>query len=492
MRGMLLKLFGLSFAALCACLLAVGWVHHEPVLSVVGVVGMVGLVGICGFWARQLARGAMERLDKLALQSAAAVQLMRREREAGKQRTRALQSIEATQSELRILHLGTAETQAKLMAKLVQIEAAVRDAVRQTSDGRALSLRVFRDLREAILQCSKDAEERFISLEGSLGDMEKALSLLMVTSEKLATHTLHEVKSGWDSLMPFMTTSEKLTRQLLREVKSGQEMLVPFVATSEKLTRQVLREVKSRQEVLAPFMATSEKLTRQVLHEVKLGQDALGRMQYKIVQEVEALLQLRRLFDSAKPTPLLGGFAMQPVSVLAVVEQILSLKPGLVVECGSGASTLWIALALSRNGAGRLVSLEHNDTYFVKTSLALKTHGLDQWVDLKLAPLRPLNINDETFEWYDTAALADLSAIDILSVDGPPGFVGPLARYPALPLLHDKLAANALVLVDDADRDDEKAMMERWSSEIEGLSSDEPFAGRTRVLRYRFEQRRDY
>ncbi len=65
--------------------------------------------------------------------------------------------------------------------------------------------------------------------------------------------------------------------------------------------------------------------------------------------------------------------------------------------------------------------------------------------------------------WY---ALDDLDlapdTVELLIVDGPPAPTGPLARLPALPLLMDLLAHRCTVYLDDADRPDEKATVERW------------------------------
>lgn len=53
----------------------------------------------------------------------------------------------------------------------------------------------------------------------------------------------------------------------------------------------------------------------------------------------------------------------------------------------------------------------------------------------------------------------------MLVIDGPPWFVSPLARYPAGPALFPKLAREGLILLDDAARDDESRIMERWRAE---------------------------
>ena len=71
--------------------------------------------------------------------------------------------------------------------------------------------------------------------------------------------------------------------------------------------------------------------------------------------------------------------------------------------------------------------------------------------------------------WYSRAWVEALPLIDVLVVDGPPGTIGPLARYPALPALAAKLSPGAVVIVDDAHRPDEQAMVARWLKEQPGL-----------------------
>ena len=56
------------------------------------------------------------------------------------------------------------------------------------------------------------------------------------------------------------------------------------------------------------------------------------------------------------------------------------------------------------------------------------------------APLRSWQLDGATYQWYDLAALPAELEFDLLFVDGPAGFLGPLARYPAL-LLRKLLAA---------------------------------------------------
>jgi hypothetical protein len=71
--------------------------------------------------------------------------------------------------------------------------------------------------------------------------------------------------------------------------------------------------------------------------------------------------------------------------------------------------------------------------------------------------------------------------IDLLLVDGPPAYAAghALARYPALPVLGDRLASGATVVLDDAERPGEQEVLRRWERET-GLDFDRR-AGRAGV-----------
>ena len=86
------------------------------------------------------------------------------------------------------------------------------------------------------------------------------------------------------------------------------------------------------------------------------------------------------------------------------------------------------------------------------------------------AAIAEVAVNNETRRWYDVSVLDGIEGtVDLLIVDGPPHKLQRLARYPALPLLIDRLAADAVVLVDDANRRDEREMVRRWQSEFPGF-----------------------
>ena len=61
-------------------------------------------------------------------------------------------------------------------------------------------------------------------------------------------------------------------------------------------------------------------------------------------------------------------------------------------------------------------------------------------------------------------------AIDMLVIDGPSGFTQKHTRYPALPMLYDRLSHKSVIYLDDAARDDEKEIVDMWLSEYPSLS----------------------
>jgi len=95
-------------------------------------------------------------------------------------------------------------------------------------------------------------------------------------------------------------------------------------------------------------------------------------------------------------------------------------------------------------------------------------HGLSDWATVVRAPL---TLAGTATPWYAIDAIPrDLGSVDLLVIDGPPLSVGPLARYPALPKLIGFLSRSATIIVDDADREDEQAMLRKWRDEFPHFS----------------------
>lgn len=379
----------------------------------------------------------------------------------------------------------------------VQMTTQLTALTNVSNETTGMVLRSFRDMEMAHREHAAEvrvAKEALATITSALDDVSRRIDDLSERTNEAFSAAPDQVTGALQAAMaPGIETSEKLMRQLIREsqgvplkvTEAMRALPAPPNELAEKLMRQILRDVGKVPDGVAAKMDT---LLRSDAKLNDLAHRALGKMQHETMQEAEALMQLYRLFDVQAPMPLLGGvakgWAMEPVTMLAVVQEVLARKPGLIVECGSGTSTVWIGHALRRIGAGSLVSLEHLGQYARLGEVALAAHGLSGVAEIRQAPLEPCRLGDETFDWYETSTLENVRDVAMLIVDGPPSSTGPLARYPALPVMCDRLVPGALVLIDDVGREDEQRVVERWQSEHAALVNPRMISGRTMAFDY--------
>jgi predicted O-methyltransferase YrrM len=175
-----------------------------------------------------------------------------------------------------------------------------------------------------------------------------------------------------------------------------------------------------------------------------------------------------RMLQPRVPLPPFGRWALGPEMAGLLVHRVLDREPKLVVEFGSGISTVVMALALRRNGGGRIVSLEHDRRFVDSTREMLITHGVDDIAEVVHAPISDVEIDGRRTRWYDTTALERLGndPVELVLVDGPPSSVAPLARQPAVPALAGRLAPDAEIYLDDAERQDERRTLDHWAKAL--------------------------
>jgi predicted O-methyltransferase YrrM len=179
-----------------------------------------------------------------------------------------------------------------------------------------------------------------------------------------------------------------------------------------------------------------------------------------------------RVLEGGAPLPLPGGWAASTDLLGELMRAIAVRRPQCVVELGSGVSTLVIAAALRGNGAGRLISIDADEAYAAQTREQLLRHGLGDWVELRFAALTEMRFEGIARPWYDTRVLADLSAVDLLLIDGPPTALRADIRYPSVPFFWGRLAPGAIVLLDDAARPSERAMAAAWQRQFPDATYD--------------------
>jgi predicted O-methyltransferase YrrM len=180
-------------------------------------------------------------------------------------------------------------------------------------------------------------------------------------------------------------------------------------------------------------------------------------------RQLEALQNLTAVLPPNDVLPATRGWAASPDLLMVLVDLVVSERPSLVVECGSGASTLWLALAMRRFGVdGRIVALDHDPVFGAKTRDLLARHDVSDLAEVRDAPLESFSLDGETYSWYARRAWEDLKGIDLLFVDGPPATTGHQARYPALPLLSGLLSPGATAVLDDLVVPDMQKVLQLW------------------------------
>jgi len=237
-------------------------------------------------------------------------------------------------------------------------------------------------------------------------------------------------------------------RMLLVELTEHLKSLTAAVAE----VRETQRGIERRLSAIEAGVETNRKAS-----------DVFARTGFA---QVEDLLALYRLVDTTEALPRMRDFAAGPELMRFLCEEAASRGGARVLECGSGTTTVVLAYVMRSLGAGHIMALEHDPHYAAQTRREIETRGLGEWATIVDAPLTAVNLDGEVWRWYDTTALPD-GQVEMLLVDGPPAATGPQARYPALPVLAGRLTKEALVVLDDANRPDERAIAARWSTEFD-------------------------
>ncbi len=176
---------------------------------------------------------------------------------------------------------------------------------------------------------------------------------------------------------------------------------------------------------------------------------------------MSSYLSLEKKLGFDKALPVTEHWSAAPDFLTLLSDYCLQEKPQAIVECSSGTSSLVLSQCCSLNQTGHVYSLENGEEYAAKTTQQLAEFLLTDYCDVIHAPLQDTPVVDEIFQWYALGDLPDIS-IDLLVIDGPPGFLQKHSRYPALPMLAQRLAKHCTVFLDDAARDDEQALVKRW------------------------------
>jgi predicted O-methyltransferase YrrM len=188
----------------------------------------------------------------------------------------------------------------------------------------------------------------------------------------------------------------------------------------------------------------------------------------KELQQLRAVVNLSPLLNDVFFP--FRGWAMEPEALVSILSFIQSNHCRVVVECGSGVSTILIGSLLKQQQTGHLYSLEEDEAWHRSISTVLAERNLEEFVTLACAPLRQSSNLGARAMWYayDQAGtiLDSVDHIDLLIVDGPKS-APDATRFPALPFFASLLDERSLVILDDARRSHEQMVLAKWQQDFD-------------------------
>ena len=154
---------------------------------------------------------------------------------------------------------------------------------------------------------------------------------------------------------------------------------------------------------------------------------------------------------------------------------------GPILECGSGLSTL-VAGVLAQHHEKTIWCLEHNPMWAARVQRRLDDYGISS-VRVCVKPLRDYG----DFTWYEPPLAEMPETFALVLCDGPPADLTPGGRSGMLPVMHERLTPDCVIMMDDAAREHETALAKQWASALgaepirHGLRSPYFRIGATRV-----------
>jgi predicted O-methyltransferase YrrM len=229
-----------------------------------------------------------------------------------------------------------------------------------------------------------------------------------------------------------------------------------FVSKQEILSKQ--------KETLASISKMNSELRSQINSMSRHIDYTVAHASLNLYRQIEAKNEIDKMLPSMK---LLGlrGWAFSPDALFFILNLIKQHKPGLILELGSGSSTVAISSLIEQEKLNtKLLSVDHLEQFLGESmdKVKYKHHVEPIFASLKTQKIHGIKGSKK---WYDVKEikkhLGDRK-IDMLIVDGPPADTCKEARLPAYAALKNNLADKAIIVLDDYDREDEKAAVRSW------------------------------
>jgi hypothetical protein len=202
-----------------------------------------------------------------------------------------------------------------------------------------------------------------------------------------------------------------------------------------------------------------ERMECQIAEQTRL--QSLNAM--NLASELHSMLVILERFPACTlPTT---SWSMRFSNLHKIMEILDERQPLTIVEFGSGLSTILIASWLDCLGRGKLISYDHDSNWADATKNHLRMHNLEDFAEVRHAPLKEIECDGQRVVWYNLDdQISDIAEIDLMIVDGPPASASAngLSRLPAFFQFRNQFSPNHAIVLDDANRPGEQAIVEKW------------------------------
>ncbi|MHC6648234.1 hypothetical protein ACYTPF_16800 [Alteromonas sp. HB246098] len=314
----------------------------------------------------------------------------------------------------------------------------------------------------------------------SRDEVQEAVCRLNTKQQEL-TSTFQVIKGKLDVLdseIAKIRNSAKETVELASDVNNHfGAVLTALESISTSIPSTIADTLKSTNESLdkLPKLFSDSLVENRLESSSKIDSIVKSRTA-NVVTQLEAYDTIKRFLQYGVLPVHFHGWPVSPDVGVRLIDMITSQKFDLIIEFGSGTSTLIMCSALAKMSAAqtRFISFDHLEKYYNSTLTMLRKHGVEQHVDLCHAPLTSFEALGNTYMHYDCETKLDqvynenIPANVLVLVDGPPGATNKHARYPAFPkIINIFEQSNLTIFMDDYSRIDEKECVEMWEKEAE-------------------------
>lgn len=168
--------------------------------------------------------------------------------------------------------------------------------------------------------------------------------------------------------------------------------------------------------------------------------------------------------DATATTSLDAPWSIGESAFTAIVQNMSELTPKVIVEFGSGVSSVRLAKAFPD---AQILSLEHDSRFFGRSLELAAQHGIgSENLHIELRPLRFRLIGSRIYETYDRGWFPH--TIDAVLIDGPPWWTG-RGREACLHDVVAKLRTGGRAYLDDYHRDAERKIVDNWMRSYPGV-----------------------